>query len=192
MFVLAYSYHGSAGFVCLCWVVASFLLSTNNTMFLSIVVMIPVLSWEFILIYCSRVPTIGRTAFFRSYGKYFRLEMANPTLEQFFMLSTLLLFYMMISAYLKRIDNTQVENGLIRFFRVRIMRQQMGWIWVFFACRWAHVIILIALFTKGVLNLNCINNLGYMGFFVIYTAYEDIYRKTGSILIVFSAVFIVA
>jgi len=135
---------------------------------------------------------ISKTEFFKSYGKYFRLEMANPTFEQFFMLLTLLLFYMMISAYLKRIDNVNVENGLIRFFKIRIMRKQMGWIWVFFALRWAHVVILILLFTKGVLNLNCINNLGYMGFFVIYTAYENIYRKTGTILIIFSSVFIVA
>jgi len=34
------------------------------------------------------------------------------------MLLTLLLFYMMISAYIKKIDNTNVENKLIRFFKV--------------------------------------------------------------------------
>ena len=67
----------------------------------------------------------------------------------------------------------------------------MFFIWLFFACRWAHIIILISLFVKGVLSLNCINNLGYMAFFAIYTAYEGVYRRTGKILIIFSSIFII-
>ena len=47
------------------------------------------------------------------------------------------------------------------------------------------------MFVKGVLSLNCINNLGYMAFFAIYTAYEGVYRRTGKILIFFSAIFII-
>lgn len=66
------------------------------------------------------------------------------------MLITLLLFYMMIASYLKRVDNRNVENALIRFFRVRINARKLRWIWVFYACRWAHIIILIVLFLTGV------------------------------------------
>lgn len=106
------------------------------------------------------------------------------------MLITLLLFYMMISSYVKRVDNQNVENGLIRFFRERIQKGKVRWIWVFYACRWSHVVILVILFCSGVKNLNCVNNLGYMAFFVVYTAYEHIYRKTCRILIFFSSFFI--
>lgn len=107
------------------------------------------------------------------------------------MLLTLLLFYMMISAYIKKIDNTNVENKLIRFFKIKIKEQKVGWIYCFFACRYAHVLILISLFIKGVVKLNCFNNLGYMVFFAIYTAYENIYRKTGIVLMIFSSIFII-
>ena len=172
MFVLAYTYHCSAGFFNLLWVVLSFIMTTTNTLFVSVVIMVPLLSWEFIFIYCSRVPKIKDTEFFLMYGKYFRWTMWNSTLEQFLMLTTLLLFYMMFSSYLKRIDEPARENGLIRFFRGRIMGQRMFWIWVFFALRYVHIGVLVYLFVRGINNLDSFNNLGYMVFFVVYTAYE--------------------
>lgn len=192
MFLLAYGYHSSAGFFNLCWLIFSFIMPTTTTLFMSIVVMIPMLSWEFIFIYCGRVPKIRETTFFQNLGKYFRFTMVNETIEQFFMLVTLLLFYMMISSYLKRIDNQSVENGLIRFFRQRISSKNpsMKWIWVFLSCRYAHILVLIFLFQRGVSNLDCVNNLGFLIFFVVYTGYEDIYRKTGYVLIFFTSVFI--
>jgi len=39
-------------------------------------------------------------------------------------------------------------------------------------------------------NLNSVQNLSYMAFFVIYTAYEEIYRRTSLILVTFVAVII--
>lgn len=191
MFLLAYGYHGTAGFFHLCWLVLSFILSTKNTLFLSVVVMIPMLTWEFTFIYMSKVHKIRDTEFFKLFGKYYRFDMINPTLEQFFMLVTLLLFYMMISSYLKAIDNKPAENGFIRFFRIRIHAKKVLWIWVFFFCRYVHLVILVYLFYRGVSDLDCFNNLGYMIFFVVYTAYESIYRKTGGILIFFTASFVV-
>lgn len=107
------------------------------------------------------------------------------------MLITLLFFYMMISAYIKRRDMQNVENRVIGFFRTRIQeRRNIGWIWVFYSCRWAHILILITLLGLGVQNLNSINNLGYLAFFVIYTAYESAYRYSCRILILFNSVFI--
>lgn len=55
MFILSYMYHSSSGFVNLCWLIASFILTVNHALFLSIVVMIPLLTWEFVMIYMSRV-----------------------------------------------------------------------------------------------------------------------------------------
>jgi len=190
MFILAYCYHSSYGLFNLIWVLLSFVLTTNNTFFFSIVVMIPILTWQFIFIYASRVPKIKQTSFFTNYGKYFRFHMKFQIIEQFFMISILLVFYMMISTYMRRLDNPNMENGLIRFFRTRIRAKQLRWIWVFFSCRFTHVVILIYLFQRGVENLDCLNNLGYMVFFVIYTAYEGVYRQTGGVLIFFTSMFI--
>jgi hypothetical protein len=98
---------------------------------------------------------------------------------------------MMISSYVKRIDNQDVENGLIRFFRVRIHAKQLTWIWVFFSCRYIHIVVLVYLFQRGVGRLDCFNNLGYVVFFVVYTAYEGVYRSTAGILMFFTSCFIV-
>jgi len=117
--------------------------------------------------------------------------MWNSVVEQFVMLITLLLFYMMISSYIKRIDNTNVENGLIRFFRTKIHAKKLNWIWIFFSCKYIHVIALIYFFFRGIENLNSLNNLGYMVFFVVYTAYEGFYRQTSQILMLFTSFFIV-
>lgn len=58
MFLLAYCYHSSYGLFNLLWVLLSFVMTTNNTFFFSIVVMIPILTWQFIFIYASHVPKI--------------------------------------------------------------------------------------------------------------------------------------
>jgi hypothetical protein len=120
MFILAYCYHSSAGLFNLCWLISSFVLPTDQILFMSIVFMVPLLTWEFVFIYVGRVPMIKETWFFENYGKYFKLDMWNPLVEQLFMFMTLLTFYMMISSYLRRQDTPNVENGLIRFFRRRI------------------------------------------------------------------------
>jgi hypothetical protein len=113
--------------------------------------MIPLVTWEFIFVYLGRVAKIKETNFFKNYGKYFEFHMENPSFEQFFMLVTLLLFYMMISVYIKRIDAKNVENRLIGFFRVRIKEQEkIFWIWIFYGCRWAHILILVVLLATGV------------------------------------------
>lgn len=147
-------YHSSASLVHLSWLIASFILSMNNALFLSIVFMIPLVTWEFIFIYLGRVTKIKETDFFHHYGKYFKFHMEQPSFEQFFMLVTLLLFYMMISIYIKRIDAKNVENRIIGFFRVRIKERENNrrifWIWIFYGCRWAHILILVVLLATGV------------------------------------------
>jgi hypothetical protein len=45
--------------------------------------------------------------------------------------------------------------------------------------------MLFFLFVRGFSNLNNILNLGYLIFFAVYTAYENIYRKTSLILVLF-------
>jgi hypothetical protein len=52
--------------------------------------------------------------------------------------------------------------------------------------------VLLLVFVYGLKNLYTVKNLGFMVFFVVYTAYEWLYRKTGVILILFTSFFIVA
>jgi hypothetical protein len=75
MFILVYMYHSGASFFNLLWIILSFILSMEHTFALSIVVMIPILSWEFFLIYGMRIRVVNETYFFKEYGSYFRWQM---------------------------------------------------------------------------------------------------------------------
>lgn len=61
--------------------------------------MIPLLTWEFIFIYGSRIPVIKDTNIMVSYGTYLQFEMESKMTEQTFMYLTLVTFYMMISTF---------------------------------------------------------------------------------------------
>jgi len=52
--------------------------------------------------------------------------------------------------------------------------------------------VLATLFLNGIGNINSVKNLGFMIFFVVYTAYEEIYRRTSNLLIIFISFFILA
>jgi hypothetical protein len=56
--------------------------------------------------------------------------------------------------------------------------------------RYIQSIVLMFLFLNGITNINNMKNLGFMIFFVVYTAYVDIYRKTSALLILFISFFI--
>jgi hypothetical protein len=131
------------------------------------------------------------TYFFKTFGKYFLWTFHQTVLEQSFMYITLLMFYMMISCY-SLMSQGEKENMLIKFFKKRVSdpRFSNNWKIVFFSMRYVQSIVLLFLFLKGISNINNLKNLGFMIFFVVYTAYEDIYRKTSSLLILFISFFI--
>jgi hypothetical protein len=99
---------------------------------------------------------------------------------------------MMISSYVKRIDDAQRENGMLVFFRTRIIAKKLTWVWIFLASRYVQIFVLVYFFWRGIKRINAFNNLGYLFFFVLYTAYQDIYRHTGFILVIFVSFFIVS
>jgi hypothetical protein len=99
MFILSYMYHTEVSFINVMWVILSFLIPDEIVLLLSSVVMVPILSWEFVLIYGSRIPVVCDTYFFKTFGKYFIWKFDQTVLEQAFMYITLLIFYMMISCY---------------------------------------------------------------------------------------------
>lgn len=68
MFVLAYMYHTEVSFINVMWVIISFILPDELILLVSSVVMVPILSWEFVLIYGSRIPIVSDTYFFKTFG----------------------------------------------------------------------------------------------------------------------------
>ena len=62
---------------------------------------------------------------------------------------------------------------------------------MFYFFRYIQFFVLVLLFIKGSSDMNSFRNLSMMTFFVIYTTSESVYRKTGSILILFEGFFII-
>ena len=132
--------------------------------------------------------------FIKTYGGYFKWTMAAQEFEQSLMFLTLACFYMMISCF--RINESfekQNSSGLLTFFKKRLLdpRFSHSYKLLFFLLRYVQFVLLLTLFLKGISNVNNVKNLGYMLFFVVYTAYEEVYRKTSFILILFNSFFII-
>lgn len=111
------------------------------------------------------------------------------------------LFYVTLATFitmpycLNAIHNNKKENKLLNFFTLRIKNHKYYntlWIAVFQFLKYIQLTLLCFLFYNGMKNLNSIQNLAYMAFFVIYTAYEEIYRQTSKILVIFVASIILA
>ena len=64
------------------------------------------------------------------------------------------------------------------------------WKLLFFFLKYIQSIVLITLFVQGSDNLNHLKNLGFMIFFVMYTASEKLYRSTSVVLTIFIAFFL--
>jgi hypothetical protein len=66
----------------------------------------------------------------------------------------------------------------------------VSWKFIFFILKYIHGLVLLVLFWEGSDNLNHFKNLGFMVFFIIYSASEFIYRKTSKLLVIFVVFFI--
>jgi len=113
--------------------------------------------------------------------------------EQFFFYITLATFIMMPYCLNALHNENRKENKLLDFFTLRIKNAKYWntlWIIEFQFCKYIQLTLLCFLFYNGMKNLNSVQNLSYMAFFVIYTAYEEIYRRTSLILVTFVAAII--
>jgi len=120
-------------------------------------------------------------------------SMDSRVYEQTLMFLTISIFFMMMSSYklLKEEESSQSRTGF-HFFRTRISNPKYSnnWKFVFIGLRYIQAVVLLFLFYVGVKKINTLQNLGYMSFFIVYTAYEWIYRKTAKLLILFISYFI--
>jgi hypothetical protein len=104
----------------------------------------------------------------------------------------LLLFYMMISGR-RIIEKDGDSNALLKFFEKRCTDARFSNLWklLFYSLRYIQSLVLIMLFIKGMSNINNLKNLGYMFFFIVYTAYLEAFRKTSVLLVLFNSGFII-
>jgi len=107
------------------------------------------------------------------------------------MFLTLGCFFMMISC-LRVLDKQSSENQLLVFFKKRCTDERFSDLWKvgFYFMKYVQFFMLVYLFSSGYRSLNNFKNLGYMVFFVVYSAYEEIYRKTSILLLLFLSYFI--
>lgn len=77
----AYMYHSKISILHLIWVIFSFVANIRVIMFVNMMVMIPLYTLEFTMIYGSRIPEVEYYTIFRTYKEEFGFEMRSPILE---------------------------------------------------------------------------------------------------------------
>lgn len=96
-----------------------------------------------------------------------------------------------ISCYWLTYEHDQ-NNLLIDLFIDKVTNKfaPIYWKFLFFILKYIHALVLFILFWRGSDNLNHAKNLGFMVFFIIYSASEYVYRKTSKLLVIFMVFFI--
>jgi hypothetical protein len=193
MFTIIYVYHCPLNLIHLFWLLSTFLLSDDNVFLLSMYSMLPVLFYEFLFIYAMRIPVVKDTYVMQTFGAYMSWPMKDRMTEQVLFYVTLATFFMMPYCLYALHKIKKPENALLNFFKLRIKNPKyMNTLWIveFQFLKYVQLILFLFLFYNGMKNLNSVQNLAYMGFFVIYTAYEAVYRRTSKILVIFVATII--
>jgi hypothetical protein len=213
MFTMSYTYTSFPGLLHLLWVILSFILPEEWTYIISIIVAVPLLSFEFLIIYCSKIPVIGEADYFGRFKGELAFEMKRPVLEQALMYVTLVVFYAMNSALIIK-RRMPKENSLIVFFSKRVSGEGSSGIWrgLLYLVEWVHIPILAAFWAYGD-RVDTVDPVGAAGpdgvamplegvesgpraplktlcyflFFTVYAAYGQVYRKTSLLLVLFAA-----
>jgi hypothetical protein len=117
--------------------------------------------------------------------------MENPILEQFLYFVILSLMFMSIACFKLSFEFPQ-NKYIINIFIEKIYDKNCSIMWkfLFLFLKYIQSIVLITLFVQGSDNLNHLKNLGFMIFFVAYTASEKLYRSTSVFLTIFIAFFL--
>lgn len=133
----AYMYHNFIGLLHLTWILLSFIFSARTTLLLSSAFMVPLYTFEFIVVYGCQLQVIQDIDFFKKYGQYFVTDMKRPILEQNLYFLNLLLWYMTIGS-LKLAFDRQGSGSLGRFFAEKIHSKSASVIWklLFLALRY--------------------------------------------------------
>ena len=84
----------------LCWLLSTFFLPMQIVLFITCVLLLPVYTFEFIMIYGVRVPLVRQyVPIYKTYGKDFDFKMESPVTEQFLYFSILALLYLCVGCF---------------------------------------------------------------------------------------------
>ena len=183
----AYMYYNALGFLHIGWVLLSFILPYNLTFFVSSVFMIPVYSYEFWMVYLGRIKFVVTHKWYTALGgANFDFQLEHPLLEQVLYFSIVCLFWLMVSCtYLSvSIDQNKYIKSLY-FDKILHPKASKKWKFSFFFLRYIHLFVLMAMFINGMKKINCLQNLAYILFFVIFLTFDKVYRKFSIIMVVF-------
>ena len=71
----SYMYHHKMSLFHLGWVLLSFICTIELTLYVTIVLLLPVYAWEFLMVYGLKIPLFNQLPMFKSYGHLFSWEM---------------------------------------------------------------------------------------------------------------------
>jgi len=97
LFFQSYMYHKGISLFHILYTLLSFVVPIRVTMFVSVIVMLPLYTWEFVMVYGNNIPILAKSAFFIKYGSYFSWDLKIQSLEQTLYYFILTCFFMMIS-----------------------------------------------------------------------------------------------
>lgn len=61
IFILCYQYHCGASFINLIWLVSSFIFERNTVFFISSILYLPLLTWQYMMVYATDLPIVKDT-----------------------------------------------------------------------------------------------------------------------------------
>jgi len=101
-------YHTDLSLIHLTWVAMTFILPYKVMFFFSIVIMIPIYSFEFVLVYGNNIYLVNDYPFFQKYSM-FKWTMEYKMLEQLLYYVIMSNFFMMVSGYFLTFKHDQDE-----------------------------------------------------------------------------------
>jgi hypothetical protein len=175
----------------LVWVLSSFVFPMQFSMFLCLVFLVPVYSWEFSIVYGMEIPYLKDRPYYTKYRNLYPDHLQRPVLELALYFLIMTLCFMSVSSFKLLFDYKQEDVLKVLFTRKILSKNStIRWRFLFFILKNIQILVLIVLFINGSGNLNKFKNLGFMIFFIAFTSSEQLYRKTGWILTLFIAFFI--
>ena len=109
-------YHVHISLLHLAWVLLSFVLPIRPSLFLSIMIMLPVYAWEFLIVYGREVPVISEMPHLQKYSKIFDFEMKSLILEQLLFYTILALHFIAVGCFKLTFEHDQNRWILGSFF----------------------------------------------------------------------------
>ena len=147
----------------------------------------PVYTFEFWMTYLGRIHFVTQHKWYQKLGgSSFDFQLRHPLAEQLLYFCILSLFWLMISCtYLSiSIDQNKYLKA-VYYEKILHPKASRKWKFSFVFFRYIHLGVLLAMFLNGMQRIDCLENLTYILFFVIFLTFDKIYRKFSIIMVIF-------